>query len=68
MKDTNKDGTVSAAEALIYDIKHAAVDKKSDAGANQQTKNSTAQQKVGSVVDVTVWFETKVISAIWGFF
>ena len=54
VKDTNKDGTVSAAEALIYDMKHAAADKKSDASANQQTQSSTAQQKVGSVVDVTV--------------
>jgi len=54
VKDTNKDGTVSAAEELIYDMKHATADKKSDASANLQTQNSTAQQKVGSVVDVTV--------------
>ena len=54
VKDTNKDGTVSAAEELIYEIKHATADKKSEASANQQTQNSVGQQKVGSVVDVTV--------------
>lgn len=54
VKDTNKDGTVSAAEELIYDMKHATADKKSDVSANQQTPSSTGQQKVGSVVDVTV--------------
>jgi len=54
VKDTNKDGTVSAAEELIYDMKHATADKKSDASTNQQTQSNTAQQKVGNVVDVTV--------------
>lgn len=56
VKDTNKDGTVSAAEELIYEMKHAATttDKKADVTDSQQTQSSTGQKKVGSVVDVTV--------------
>jgi Ca2+-binding EF-hand superfamily protein len=54
VKDTNKDGTVSAAEELIYDMKHdVASSKNSDASVNQSAQ-SVGQNKVGGIVDVTV--------------
>ncbi len=55
VKDTNKDGTVSAVEELVYDMKHASssTSKTSDTSTNQSEKSS-GQQKVGSIIDVTV--------------
>jgi hypothetical protein len=55
VKDTNKDGTVSAIEELIYEIKNASkeVAKTNDATDKESTSNSS-KQKIGSIVDVTV--------------
>jgi hypothetical protein len=51
VRDTNKDGTVSAMEELVYEFKNAAqsISKTSDSSASV-----SAKQKIGSVVDVTV--------------
>ena len=55
VKDTNKDGTVSAIEELIYEIKNASkeVAKTNDTTDKESTSNSS-KQKIGSIVDVTV--------------
>ena len=55
VKDTNKDGKVSAMEELVYEIKNAAktVSNASDTSSADAAKE-TAKQKIGSVVDVTV--------------
>jgi hypothetical protein len=55
VKDTNKDGSVSAMEALVYEIKHASqsTSKTSEVDSNEATKSS-ANAKIGSNVDVTV--------------
>jgi hypothetical protein len=55
VKDTNKDGSVSAMEALVYEIKHASqsTSKTSEVDSNEATKSS-ANTKIGSNVDVTV--------------
>lgn len=52
VKDTNKDGTVSAAEELIYDIKHAA--QPTSKTIENNASNNYAKQKIGSVIDLTV--------------
>jgi len=51
VKDTNKDGTVSAMEELVYEIKNAA---KSGSKTSDSIISTSAKQKIGSVVDVTV--------------
>jgi hypothetical protein len=51
VKDTNKDGTVSAMEELVYEIKNAA---KSSSKTGDSSISVSAKQKIGSVVDVTV--------------
>jgi Ca2+-binding EF-hand superfamily protein len=55
VKDTNKDGKVSAMEDLVYEIKNAAKasSKTSDMSSNESAKDA-AKQKIGSIVDVTV--------------
>jgi hypothetical protein len=55
VKDTNKDGTVSAAEELVYEIKHATQStlKTTEANSSNSSNNST-KQKIGSVIDVIV--------------
>ena len=45
--DTNKDGTVSAAEQLIYDLAHPAQ-------AQSNAKNATRLEMIGNNIDVTV--------------
>jgi EF hand len=51
VKDTNKDGKVSAMEELVYEIKNAA---KSSSKTSDFSASASAKQKIGSVVDVTV--------------
>lgn len=51
VKDTNKDGKVSAMEELVYEIKNAA---KSSSKISDSNTSASAKQKIGSVVDVTV--------------
>jgi Ca2+-binding EF-hand superfamily protein len=55
VKDTNKDGTVSAAEELVYEIKHAtqSTSKTTESNSSDSSSNS-ARPKIGSVIDVTV--------------
>lgn len=55
VKDTNKDGKVSAMEDLVYEIKNAAKasSKTSDMSSNESAKDAT-KQKIGSIVDITV--------------
>src|SRR5450830_575844 len=55
VKDTNKDGKVSAMEELVYEIKNAAKasSKTSDTSSTESAKDA-AKQKIGSIVDVTV--------------
>lgn len=47
VKDTNKDGTVSAAEELVYEIKHP------DKAATEVSTKSTGSNKTGTIIDVT---------------
>ena len=51
VRDTNKDGKVSAMEELVYEIKNAA---KSSSKTSDSSASVSAKQKIGSVVDVTV--------------
>ena len=51
VKDTNKDGKVSAMEELVYEIKNAA---KSSSKTSDSSASASAKQKIGSIVDVTV--------------
>lgn len=55
VKDTNKDGTVSAMEELVYEIKHVtqSTSKATETNSLDSSRNS-AKQKIGSVIDVTV--------------
>ena len=55
VKDTNKDGKVSAMEELVYEIKVASKEssKTTDANAGESAKETT-KQKIGSIVDVSV--------------
>lgn len=55
--DTNKDGTVSAAEELIYSLKNIMAEKNKttdSTSANEQSQTNTSSQKIGSNVDVIV--------------
>ena len=51
VKDTNKDGKVSAMEELVYEIKNAA---KSSSKSSDSSILVSAKQKIGSIVDFTV--------------
>jgi Ca2+-binding EF-hand superfamily protein len=55
VKDTNKDGKVSAMEELVYEMKNVtkASSKTSDTSSTESAKDA-AKQKIGSIVDVTV--------------
>jgi Ca2+-binding EF-hand superfamily protein len=55
VKDTNKDGTVSAMEELIYEIKNATKEAaKTSDGITKESTNNSSKHKIGSFVDVTV--------------
>ena len=53
VKDTNKDGTVSAMEELVYDLAHSQQAKNGQlTQATQATSNSTANGVAGETIDI----------------
>jgi len=50
VKDTNKDGTVSAMEEVVYDLAHSQQAKNGQ--LTQATSNSTANGVAGETIDI----------------